>query len=95
MKNIYTMKDWERDGSLRLSPDMLVDSEVIWELRDCVPPAYYQYGVFQVGEPASHDTETFQDLYETFIHLRNAMGVWKYAGLCPLGCVTPSAHPYR
>lgn len=91
----YTMKDWERDGSLRLSPDMLVDTEVICELRDCVPPAFHKYGVFQVGEPASHDTETFEQLYDTFLRLRTTFGTWKYLGLCPLGSVKPSEHPYK
>lgn len=89
------MKDWERDGSLRLSPGMLVDAEIIWELKGCVPPAYLGYGVFQVGEPASHDTETFQQLYDTFIQQKNNFATWKYIGLCPLGSVKPSEHPYK
>lgn len=89
------MKDWERDGSLRLSPDMLVDSEVVNELIDCVPPAYYGHGVFQVGEPASHDTQTYQQLYATFIRVVHAFATWKYVGLCPRGDVKPSEHPYE
>lgn len=93
--NIYTMKDWERDGSLRLSPGMLVDVRIVRELKGGVPPAYMHYGVLQPGEPYTHDTETREHLYQTFIQCRNAFETWKYIGLCALGSVKPSEHPYE
>ena len=94
MKNdIYTMKDWERDGSLRLAPGMLVDVKIVRELKGCVPPAYHHYGVFQPGEPYTHETR--EHLFQTFIQLRNAFETWRYVGLCALGSVKPSEHPYE
>lgn len=91
----YTMRDWERDGSLRLAPGMLVEARVIWELKGSVPPAYLHYRVFQPGEPYTHDTETHEPLFLTFIQLHNAFETWKYVGLCTISSVKPSEHPYQ
>lgn len=80
---MYTMEDWARDGVLSLAIGQKVSDEVVAQLRDCVPPAYMSYYLFQVGEPANHDKETGRPLYSTFA--KDASGVWEYKGICLRG----------
>ena len=79
---MYTMHDWERDGSLKLTAGQLVSDEVVNELINCVPPAWHGGGLFQTGEPASTDAETYKDLFDTF---RREEKGWTYLGTCLLG----------
>lgn len=73
---IYTMKDWERDGSLRVKEGQLVEESIIEELADCVPPQTYSRGTFQVGEPYDHCNG--KPRYQTF--KRRETG-WEYVGV--------------
>lgn len=80
---MYTMKDWERDGSLRISVGQLVADDVVTQLRDCVPPACCKNGLFQVGEPKDQDLEhPAWALYDTFTR---AGDCWVYRGACLRG----------
>ena len=82
MESIYTMKDWERDGSINIKAGQAVEDAVVNELKNCVPPATLSHGVFQVGEPTSHDWNTGQPLFATFE--RGGDNVWIYKGLEPI-----------
>lgn len=83
---MYTMKDWERDGSLKISIGQLVADEVIAELRDCVPPTTLG-GIFQVGEAKDQDLEhPAWAIYDTFV--REERG-WRYCGACLRGRTEP------
>lgn len=77
--DIYTMKDWERDGSLSVKEGQIIDSEVFWELADCVPPQTFSSRRFQVGEPHTHRDGVA--LYDTFEHVGD--DCWRYLGLRP------------
>lgn len=76
------MKDWERDGSLKLTVGQIVSDEVVNELVNCVPPAHYGLGLFQCGEPACSEAKTYETLYDTY--RRKGEG-WEYLGHCRLG----------
>lgn len=78
--NIYSMKDWERDGSLNPKIGQTVTDDIIDELDNCLPPHRYSGGVFQPGEAYSHDWDTGKALYQTFE--RRKIG-WEYVGLKP------------
>lgn len=74
----YTMQDWERDGSLKVQIGQTIAWDVFHQLLGCVPPRCYRNGIFQVGEPYSHDWNTGQALYQTFKSGKNG---YKYVGL--------------
>jgi hypothetical protein len=74
---------WEKDGEFSPEIGQEVDIEVFLDLRDCVPPAYYSNGVFQVGEAYDHDRETCKPIYTTL--RKNEQGNWCYCGHCLLG----------
>ena len=76
--NIYTMADWERDGSLSCKRGQAVTDDVIMELANCIPPTTWRSYLFQVGEAASHDPNSFAPLYDTFARYKN--GCWVYLG---------------
>lgn len=78
----YNKIMWEKDGEFSPAIGQEIDIEVFLDLRDCVPPAYYSNGVFQVGEAYDHDHKTFQPLYTTF---KRDNGKWVYCGHCYLG----------
>ena len=63
---LYTYKDWERDGTLNMQEGQIIEPEIFWQLLECVPPRTYKNGIFQVGEPYSHDWNTGKALYQTF-----------------------------
>ena len=77
----YTMKDWERDGSLSVKVGQIIDSDVFWELFECLPPHHWGGGIFQPGEPHTHDWDTGKALYQTFEHVGN--DCYRYIGLRP------------
>lgn len=79
--DIYTMKDWERDGSLSMREGQVIDSEVFWELCECMPPHRWSNKIFQPGEPYDHDMNTGKALYQTFEHVGNYR--YRYIGLRP------------
>lgn len=80
----YTMKQWEIDGTLKIAVGQQVENDLVWELIDCVPPAYFKRGVFQVGEPKSTDAETLKSLFDTFTHDGEGEN-WIYRGECLYG----------
>lgn len=86
------MKDWERDGTLKLTPGQLVADEVVNELKNCVPPAYLGHGLFQTGEPASTDAETYCSLFDTFLRANEG---WTYMGQCLYGKTEPRMSIYE
>ena len=76
---VYTMRDWEEDGTLKVEIGQLIEPYTFFQLRNCVPPKTYGNGIFQVGEPYSHDWHTGKALYRTFEEVdRN---YWLYVGL--------------
>lgn len=74
---MYTKKDWERDGILKLRIGQLVSNEVVTELLNNVPPTTYRHGIFQSGEPYSSNSNG-EPLYSTF--KMEEIG-WIYVGL--------------
>ena len=77
------MKDWERDGELKISLGQSVADDVVNQLINCVPPAYHSHTLFQVGEAKDHDLQQpDRKLYDTFE--QSALG-WVYRGTCLLG----------
>ena len=86
--NTYTMKDWERDGSLKIVVGQEVSDEVVIELRNALPPTYNANGIVQPGE--AYDSDLIHPdwcLYQTFE--RNQSGNWTYKGLCFEGKTEP------
>lgn len=84
---MYTMKDWKRDGSLKVKVNQIISNEVAEQLINSVPPTTYARGLFQVGEPADTDYEALKDgieipLFDTY--KRTAEG-WMYLGQCREG----------
>ena len=79
--DVYSMEDWERDGTLKIQPGQAVSDDIVRELLNCVPPATYGKGIFQPGEPWSHDRNTGRQLFQTFE--RDESG-WRYVGIKPL-----------
>ena len=77
------MEDWQRDGVFSASIGQAVSRSVFLELRDSVPPAYNGGGLFQVGEPYTHDKENGKPLYTTF--QTDERGEWIYIGHRLLG----------
>ena len=66
MEKVYTMQDWQRDGVFNANIGQEVEDAVYYEFLNCVPPAFRERGVMQVGEPYSTDKETRKHLYTTF-----------------------------
>lgn len=65
----YTMEQWQKDGSLKPAIGQAISEEVYWELLGAMPPACNERGIFQCGEPYSHDWNTGRALYMTFENL--------------------------
>ena len=81
---IYTMKQWERDRSLKCEQGQKISADVFYELLNAVPPTFYRMGIFQCGEPYAHDYNTGLALYKTFRYVENdANGepIYEYVGL--------------
>lgn len=81
---MYTKKDWERDGDLLVKIGDVIDKEVFYQLRDCVPPKTLSKGIFQVGEAYDHDEQGIA-LYTTF---KNTEKGWMFCGHCRIGETT-------
>jgi hypothetical protein len=83
------MKEWQEIGSQfsdYFKAGCLVDESVIEYFRDILPPAFWQNGILQVGEPADHryDKRTGKDapIFSTFLKYPEG---WRYKGRCFLG----------
>ncbi len=79
--NVYTDKDWERDGTLKVKEGQVIEPKVYYQLLNSVPPKAFRYGVFQPGEPDSYDWDNGCALYQTFHHVGG--DYYKYVGLKP------------
>ena len=79
IKNIYTMQDWERDGTLKVKVGQIIEPEVFYQLLNCVPPHYWAKGFFQVGEPSSFDFTSGKQTYQTYEKV-NEDDYYKYIG---------------
>lgn len=83
MENIYTMEQWNHDGTLKIKVGQRVAEDVVFQLRDCVPPAYLSRTMVQVGEAYDNDAEhPSRELFTTFT---KEAGVWTYRGHCLYG----------
>ena len=82
-EKIYTYQDWTNDGTLKVQVGQIIAPEVFWQLLNCVPPRTYRNGIFQVGEPYSHDWNTGKALYQTFEFVKTVDGepYYRYVGL--------------
>jgi len=79
----YNYLMWEKDGEFSPTIGQEIDIEIVLDMRDCVPPAYWSNGIIQCGETYDHDFKTFQPLYTTF--KKNDAGNYIYCGHCYLG----------
>lgn len=77
--SVYTMQDWERDSTLKVEVGQVIEPAVYYQLLNAVPPKHYTRGIFQPGEPYSHDWDTGRGLYQTFHHVGE--NYYKYVGL--------------
>lgn len=80
--DIYTMKDWERDGLLNPEVGQIVSADIIEDLVNCLPPHKWTNDIFQPGEAHTHDRNTGEALYQTFEYV-NQEGDCRYVGLRP------------
>lgn len=76
---VYTALDWERDRTLSVKVGQVINPDVFWDLCGSMPPRTWAHGVFQPGEPYSHDHETGEALYHTFERIEGEF--YKYVGL--------------
>lgn len=81
---MYTMQDWRRDKVLKLTVGQEVEDQVVWQLRDCVPPVSLSRSFFQVGEAKDSDDDMVA-LYDTFERDVESGGHWIYLGACMAG----------
>ena len=79
---VYTHEDWSRDGTFSATPGQEITAEIYDEMLCVLPPAYWNGGIFQVGEPHSTDKETFKHLFATF---KREGDKYYFLGHCLLG----------
>lgn len=77
--DVYTEQDWVADRTLSVQEGQLIEPAVFWQLLNSVPPQRYGRGIFQPGEPYSHDWNSGRALFQTFESMGN--NYWKYVGL--------------
>ena len=78
---IYTMQQWHEDRILNVQVGQLIHPDVFFQLLNGVPPQTYSDGIFQMGEPHSHETTTGRPLYMTFEQEKGQY--YRYVGLKP------------
>lgn len=81
---VITRDDWEHFGfDDAFQHGDYIASDIIAELRDCLPPAWDSATLLQLGEVCGHavDPETgkWRATYDTFVH---ATFGWCYVGRC-------------
>ena len=76
---IYTYKQWEKDGSLKVQIGQQIEKKIYFQLLECMPPTC-NGKIFQCGEAYSHDWKTGRALYMTF---ECKDGEYYYVGLKP------------
>lgn len=90
-KHVYTRSDFHGYGELAVFD--LVDGEVIQDLMDLLPPAYYSSSLAQVGEPCDSVRANDGQYYPTyatfrFIAMEGEHEVWEFCGDCLRGHTT-------
>ena len=82
--SVYTMRDWERDGQLKLDLYQFISPNVFYELRDSVPPQSLHGTYFQVGEIYTHkDGIPHYQTFERVGYAKNGEPIYMYVGLKP------------
>lgn len=82
--DVYTMKDWERDGQLKVELYQNISPDVFYELRDSVPPQALQGTFFQVGEVYTHKYGVpHYQTFERVGYAKNGEPIYMYVGLKP------------
>lgn len=76
---VYTMRQWQRDGVLKVRAGQSVTSDVIEQLSEFVPPSASGNGLFQNGEPEK--VIDGRPYYLTFERIDNK--TWHCLGLYP------------
>ena len=84
-KHVYTQNDFPGCANLQIGD--CVTYEVIQNLMDLLPPAYYSSYLFQMGEPYDHvtlDDGKCYPIYTTFNFVVSAeeTEIWAYCGHC-------------
>lgn len=79
--NVYTMDNWEKDGTLNLKIGQVISPEVYTRLLNAMPPEANTRLYFQPGEAYSHDFNTGKALFMTFKSVGD--NYYKYIGLKP------------
>jgi hypothetical protein len=87
-KEVYGMSHWKGDFNQDFKPGDYVNSEIVWEMANCVPPRSFSNSLVQCGEPYSHREDKngkFRPTFTTFENIRGGLdedSVWKYCGHC-------------
>lgn len=72
---VFTMQEW-RDHGFCPEIGQIIDEEVVFAMRDAVPPIYNSRNIIQVGEAYRHRNDGVA-IYATFS--RNADGEWLFS----------------
>lgn len=83
--DVHEMSEWTSSFSDNFKIGDYVCSEIAWELINCVPPANFGQGYFQMGEPASHREDEQGNLkptYLTLLRVDKKKDIWQYLGNC-------------
>ena len=87
-KEVFGMERWKSDFTKDFKPGDLVNSEIVWEMANCVPPHCLSNSMVQCGEPYSHEKNENGKFRPTYTTFENVVGgldensVWVYRGHC-------------
>ena len=79
MNRIYTMLDWERNGSFNAAPGQQIEPAIYEHFYELMPiqrlpkneiTAKYRYG-FMISEPHDSDPETHRQRYAAFGRIKD------------------------
>jgi hypothetical protein len=77
---VKEMSDWKTCIDEDFNIGDYFDSEIAWELINCVPPRSFFCGYFQCGEPHSHVDG--KATYLTLVQISKEPEVWQFLGYC-------------
>ena len=84
--DIKAYAQWEEHGgsfSDFAKPGDLVDERIADHFLNCVPPASFERGYIQGGEPYSHEKDETTGRYRpTFATFKREGDAWLYCGNC-------------
>lgn len=87
-KEVFGREHWKGDFSKDFNPGDYVNSEIVWDMAECVPPHCFSSSLVQCGEPYSHRADERGKFRPTFTTFENVTGglnedsVWIYRGHC-------------